>query len=71
MNMLANIRHHFEERQRLKYFVVVFPDVVMFIIPNVWQGLLERRETGCVFFVTKLVFRVFLLGRVKRQLESQ
>ena len=57
--------------QRLKYFVVFLSDVVMFIIPNVWQDLLERRESGCVFFVTKLVFRVFPRGRVKGLLGSQ
>ena len=53
-----------------RYYFYVSSGVVMFFIRNVWQGLLELRETGFVFFVIKLGFRVFPRGKAKHGLEN-
>ena len=53
---------------KINNWCYVLSDVAMFIIRSVWQGLLEQKETGCVCFVIKLVFRVFHREKVEQRL---
>ena len=61
---------NFQEKNLLAIIFDALSGAVMFIIRNVWQGLLELRETGFVFFVIKLDFRVFPRGKAKHGLEN-